>query len=315
MLSAIIQKVTGETLLQYLTPRLFDPLDISNPTWEVCPEGINTGGWGLKVRTKDIANFGQLYLQNGKLNGQQLISEDWIEEATSLRTSNGSNPDSDWDQGYGYQFWRCRHNLYRGDGAFGQYCIVMPDQDVVVAITSGTNDMQAIMNVLWEHLLPGFRDKALPPDEENYLALENKLSGLSISKVEGEETSTFADVISGKAYTMEMNETGIESLVFDLTGEEKSITFTSKDESLKIPVGYGSTEPGEMLFPRYGKQPVASSGAWISNNNYRVKMCYYETPFIINFDFIFADNILTVNADMNVSMGDRKFLELKGKAN
>ena len=315
MLSAIIQKASGEMLLEYLTPRLFNPLGISNPTWEVGPDGINTGGWGLKIRTKDIASFGQLYLQKGVWEGKQLISDQWIDEATSLQTSNGSNPDSDWEQGYGYQFWRCRNNIYRGDGAFGQYCIVMPQYDAVIAINSGTNDMQAIMNLVWDHLLPAFQDEALPADEEYYLALKEKLSGLSISTVKGEGTSPIAETISNKSYAMETNETEIETMVFELTGEEKSITFTSKDESLEVPIGYGIAEQGEMLFPRYGKQPVASSGAWISNYNYQVKMCYYETPFIITFDFIFADNILTVNAEMNVSMGDRRFLELKGKAN
>src|SRR5256714_1953051 len=74
--------------------------------------------------------------------------------ATAKQTSNGSNPKSDWTQGYGFQFWRCRHNAYRGDGAFGQYCVVMPDQDAVVAITSGVKDMQALLNVIWEKLLP-----------------------------------------------------------------------------------------------------------------------------------------------------------------
>ena len=313
MLSAIVQKASGETLLQYLKPRLFDPLDIINPTWEVSPEGFNTGGYGLKVRTRDIVSFGQLYLQKGNWNGKQLISEAWIDEATSLQTSNGSNPDSDWNQGYGYQFWRCRHNLYRGDGAFGQYCIVMPQYDAVVAINSGTNDMQAIMDLVWDHILPAFKDEALPADEESYNALKEKLSGLSISTVEGENASSLAESVSNQPYVMKSNETGIVSIKFDLTSEDKSITFTSKDESLKIPVGYGSVKQGEMLIPRYGKQVVASSGAWISESNYRVKMCYYETPFIITFDFIFGDKILTMNADMNVSMANRRFLELTGE--
>ena len=127
MLSAIIQKTTGKTLLDYLTPRLFEPLGITHPAWESSPAGINIGGWGLKVRTKDIAQLGQLYLQKGMWQGKQLIPAAWVEEATKKQSSNGSNPDSDWEQGYGYQFWRCRYDLYRGDGAFGQYCIVFPE--------------------------------------------------------------------------------------------------------------------------------------------------------------------------------------------
>jgi CubicO group peptidase (beta-lactamase class C family) len=121
MQSAIVQKVTGKTVLEYLGPRLFEPLGIEQPTWEMSPQGISTGGYGLSIRTEDIAKFGQLYLQKGKWNDKQLVPATWIEAATARQTSNGSNPASDWEQGYGYQFWRCRHNVYRGDGAFGQY--------------------------------------------------------------------------------------------------------------------------------------------------------------------------------------------------
>ena len=77
------------------------------------------------------------------------------------QTSNGSNPKSDWDQGYGYQFWRCRHGAYRGDGAFGQYCVVMPEQDAVIAITSGVKDMQAVLNLVWDKLLPAMPVRAI----------------------------------------------------------------------------------------------------------------------------------------------------------
>src|SRR6476659_10029224 len=164
MLSAAVQKATGQTLLDYLKPRLFDPLGIAKPTWEASPQGISAGGYGLSVRTEDIAKFGQLYLQKGKWNGKQLVPAAWCEEATARQTSNGSNPKSDWDQGYGYQFWRCRHGAYRGDGAFGQYCVVLPEQDAVIAITSGLRDMQAVLNLVWNNLLPDLKPAALPAD-------------------------------------------------------------------------------------------------------------------------------------------------------
>jgi CubicO group peptidase (beta-lactamase class C family) len=113
MLSAIIQKATGTTVLDYLKPRLFEPLGIDHPTWETSPQGISAGGFGLSIRTEDIARFGQLYLQKGKWHGKQLVPEAWVQEATARQTSNGSNPNSDWEQGYGYQFWRSRHAAYR----------------------------------------------------------------------------------------------------------------------------------------------------------------------------------------------------------
>ena len=166
MLSAIVQKATGMTVLDYLRPRLFEPLGIEHPTWETSPQGISAGGFGLSIRTEDIARFGQLYLQKGKWQGKQLVPEAWVEAATARQTSNGSNPKSDWDQGYGYQFWRCRHGAYRGDGAFGQYCIVLPEQDAVIAITSGVKDMQAVLNLVWDKLLPAMKPSPLAADDE-----------------------------------------------------------------------------------------------------------------------------------------------------
>ena len=144
MLSAIVQKVTGQPVLEYLKPRLFEPLGITQPVWNTNAQGISLGGYGLRVRTEDIARLGQLYLQRGVWQGKRLLPESWIDLATSRQVSNGSNPKSDWDQGYGFQFWRCRNGAYRGDGAFGQYCIVLPEQDAVIAITSGLKDMQAV---------------------------------------------------------------------------------------------------------------------------------------------------------------------------
>jgi CubicO group peptidase (beta-lactamase class C family) len=141
MCSAIVQKLTGQTVLAYLTPRLMEPLGIEGATWECCPRGINAGGWGLKIKTDDIANFGQLYLQQGNWQGQQLVTREWVAAATSKQTRNDPNINIDWEQGYGYQFWRCQHNGYRGDGAFGQYCVILPDQDAVIAITSGVRNM------------------------------------------------------------------------------------------------------------------------------------------------------------------------------
>ena len=135
MLSAIIQKVSGQKLVDYLTPRLFDPLAIEKPEWDECPNGINTGGWGLNIKTEDIAKLGQLYLQKGVWNGERLLKTDWVGMATSKQTSNGSDPNNDWNQGYGFQFWRCRYDNYRGDGAFGQYCIVIPEHNAVLALS------------------------------------------------------------------------------------------------------------------------------------------------------------------------------------
>ena len=164
-LSAIVTKVTGQTSLEFLKPRLFEPLGIENPQWDASPEGNSLGGYGLKLRTEDIAKFGQLYLQKGKWNGKQLIPQQWVEQATSKQVPNDQESHSkigvDWAQGYGFQFWRCTHNAFRGDGAAGQLCVVIPDKDVVVAITADTGNFWGEMYAIWEKLYPEFGDKPL----------------------------------------------------------------------------------------------------------------------------------------------------------
>ena len=168
MLSAIVQKVTGEKVIDYLYPRLFRPLGIVGATWQESPQGINCGGWGLYLKTEDLAKMGQLFLQKGTWNGKRLLPESWIDEAT--RSHIASLPagtrreeltikpkDSDWLQGYGYQMWRCRHDAVRADGANGQYIIILPEQEAVIAMTANIGDMQAEINLVWKYLLPALR--------------------------------------------------------------------------------------------------------------------------------------------------------------
>ncbi|MGC9944429.1 MAG: serine hydrolase, partial [Verrucomicrobiota bacterium] len=200
MLSAIIQKVTGQTVLDYLRPRLFEPLDIEHPVWDTNFQGISLGGYGLRVHTEDIAKFGQLYLQHGNWQGQQLLPADWVAMATSRQTSNGSDPDSDWTQGYCFQFWRCRHHAFRGDGAFGQYCVVMPDQDTVVAINSGVKNMQSVLNVIWDKLLPNLQAQALAPDPDAVRQLGDKIARLEVATAQGLVTPSSAAPFLNRKY-------------------------------------------------------------------------------------------------------------------
>ena len=181
-LSAIVTKVTGKTTLEFLMPRLFEPLGIERPEWAGSAEGNSFGGWGLKLCTEDIAKFGQLYLQKGKWNGKQLIPEKWVAQATSKQVPNEKESHAkigiDWQQGYCFQFWRCTHNAFRGDGAGGQLCVVMPDQDMVVAITAETGGFQAEMNAIWDNLLPACQNAALPADAAAQAAVKQAVAKL-----------------------------------------------------------------------------------------------------------------------------------------
>ena len=156
LISAMVQKVTGQTVRDYLMPRLFDKLGIIKPQWEVCPMGITAGGYGLHLSCQDIAKFGQLLLQDGVWNGEQVLPAGWVKQATAKAIETVQTPeDSDWAQGYGFQFWRTRGGRYRGDGMFGQICLVDEAQDMVIAVTAGLNDMGAEMDLIKDTLLAG----------------------------------------------------------------------------------------------------------------------------------------------------------------
>jgi len=175
VLSAIVQRVVGETVLDYLRPRLLEPLGIKNATWELSPEGICMGGWGMSLATESIARFGQFLLQKGTWNEVQILSSDWIEEATGYHVSNEANEAIDWKQGYGYQFWRAQHGAYRGDGAFGQFCVVAPAEEIVVAITSASPNMQSVLTHVWNHIVLPAEDEPLA-ESDSAVHLTHRLS-------------------------------------------------------------------------------------------------------------------------------------------
>ncbi len=168
MLSAIVQKVTDEKLIDYLDTRLFQPLNINRPTWDESPQGINCGGWGLNIKTEDMAKLGQLFLQKGKWNGKQVVPAEWLKEMSSYQVPSapsgtrfedlekaGLNKDNnEWVQGYGYQMWICRHNAFRADGYAGQYIMVFPDRDAVLVLTTSSSLYQPYIDLIWEFLLP-----------------------------------------------------------------------------------------------------------------------------------------------------------------
>jgi hypothetical protein len=310
MQSAIVQKATGQNLLDYLQPRLFEPLGIEKPTWEMSPQGVATGGYGLSVRTEDIAKFGQLYLQKGKWNGKQLVPESWIATATARQTSNGSNPNSDWDQGYGYQFWRCRHNAYRGDGAFGQYCVVLPDQDAVIAITSGVKDMQQVLNVVWDKLLPAFQSSALAADDASAAKLSTTLKQLTVRTPSGSGKPA-ANV--GKKFVFAANDSKLESVTVESAKDKTTLVFTIGGNERRIECGHDTWLKAPLAWARLPEQPAAAAAAWTEDNTLTTRLCFYETPFIVTVQLQFNEGEVRMSSEANVGFGGTKEAELVGK--
>lgn len=148
----MVQKASGESLVDYLMLRLFTPLGINRPKWEVCPKGYTFGAGGLQLTITDLSKFGQLYLQRGRWEGKQLLSEEWVAEATSKQIDTDNT--GDWGQGYGYQFWRGENNSYRADGKYGQYCIVLEKENAVIAINSHAEKVRGIVESVWTEIWP-----------------------------------------------------------------------------------------------------------------------------------------------------------------
>jgi len=311
MLSAIVQQVTGMTLVDYLQTRLFDPLGIEKPFWATCPRGINIGGWGLSLKTGDIARFGQMLLQKGMWNGRQVLPEAWVTEATAWQTPNGSDENSDWAQGYGYQFWRCRHGAYRGDGAFGQFCLVMPEQDAVLAMTAGVGDMQKVLNLVWEHLLPAFEARPLPPNLAAEEVLRHRLSTLMLPPVQGASTSSTAARVSGRPFMMEENAQRIETMTLDF--DANRLIVRDDHNAHVIAFGYGRWVEGITAFDSTRPRLIAASGAWADETTFVIGLCFYETPFCPTLTCRFEGDCLSFAFKANVAFGPLERPPVMGK--
>jgi hypothetical protein len=320
MVSAIVQKVTGQTLIEYLGPRLFDPLGIDERYWESSPMGVNTGGWGYYATTETIAKFGQLYLEKGVFGGKRVIAEEWVAEATSRQVPNGADPGNDWNQGYGYQFWRCRHNAYRGDGAFGQYCVVVPDLELVIATTSALTDMGAVLSLMWEHILPGVAPAAIVSDTAAQEALDGSLSWLQLRRPDGSAVSAMEDESFGRTYSIAANDRGVTALTFD--GDTDSVTITVEENGVAHAIRAGrdrwiESETGLTLgahepFTKFDSYHVGAAASW-KGNVLTVRMAFLETPFVLTAGFTFAAGEVKVSVTKNVSFGAAYRWEATGR--
>jgi CubicO group peptidase (beta-lactamase class C family) len=279
-LAAIIQRVVGMRLTEYLRPRLFDPLGIGEVGWLSWPPGREQGFSGLFARTEDVAKLGQLYLQRGRWGEDRLLPERYVERATSRQIDTPNQDNVDWRQGYGFQFWMARHG-YRGDGAFGQFCVVLPEHDAVVAITGGTEAMQAVLDHLWEHLLPGLGGGR--PDDGAQQELDKRLAGLGLPPCRARPGPPRWERWTGGPFPVTPGAEGgpaapLTSVELHQAGHRLEVTIAEAANALTFPVGAGdwlvSTPPD-----RHGDTiPVAASGGWLDDHTARVEVIFLESP-------------------------------------
>lgn len=165
VLGEIVHRVTGFTAQEFLTHELFSEMGITDIWWEGCADGRCQGGTGLKASCDDAAKLGLLYCQKGMWNGKRLLSEEWVDMASAYQSDTPKNGTPDWCAGYGFQFWHNQREGYRGDGAFGQLCVILPERETVVAMLTESADMQAELNCVWrllDTIKTGGEGKGLP---------------------------------------------------------------------------------------------------------------------------------------------------------
>ncbi|MBP5320383.1 MAG: serine hydrolase [Kiritimatiellae bacterium] len=305
MLAAIVEKKSGKKLMDFLKERLFDPIGIEKAWSTTSPTGIACGGWGMSMTTRELARFGQLYLQEGMWDGKQILSREWVRAASSRQTYNGGKigvkqiNDSDWAQGYGFQFWRCRFNCFRADGASGQLTVVMPDQDAVLSVHAGLGPMQHELNLIWKYLLPAFQDKPLPANPEAEKALVDRCAALALKTVEGKKDGR--QDIFGKTYTLagEQAQFHFDTIRLDRKGDGWEMVTSGDTGEQRFPIGYGQWQENtvklqnttyEALGGIIGTQSVASSGAWSDPNTFRIHTYLNDGFFRFTMVFTFAED-------------------------
>jgi CubicO group peptidase (beta-lactamase class C family) len=319
VLGAIVQKVSGKTLEEYLRPRLFEPLGMDGPVWGKSPEGVNLGDGGISLHTEDLAKLGLLYLQKGVWNGKQLLKREWVEAATSLQTASGGNPDSNWDAGYGYQFWQNKVTGFRADGAFGQFSFVLPKYDAVLAVTSGTGNMASVMDTMWESLLPALRDQALPANPKALDALKTKLGALELKAQQGNPSSSRSARVSGKVYRFPDNELGIRTASLSFAGDTPHISLEDADGKHDIACGIGHWVRGRTLYQKRISNPydtreqgIAGSCGWTNDSTFTAKLCFHQTPYTLTQKFLFDGDKLSIDTEHNLRWGDTKRPRITG---
>ena len=329
MLSAIIQKVTGQKLIDYLQPRLFEPLGIVDIDWETNPKGINVGGWGLRLKTEDMAKFGQLFLQKGLWKGKQILPAKWVEEASTMKIMQ--NPDAtkmqletnDWQQGYAYQMWRSRNNSYRADGANGQFILILPEKDAVIAITAETQNMQAELDLVWKYILPAFENTKSKSGKVSGENLSSRLIEQQLKLPKNANNIQLESKISHKNFEI-INDKSLGNIRFEFVNNDLQVFLKTDSVEHKLGFGnekwifstttkYGPYLAGRSKNNRKGLAPFKTTGAyaWVDNTTLELSLRYIESPhtetiickfenYKVSIDF---QDIFNKKATRNIAIG------------
>jgi CubicO group peptidase (beta-lactamase class C family) len=276
-LSQVITSSTGQRVVDYLRPRLFDPLGIAQAEWLPVPTGIDQGFSGLHVTTESVAKLGQLVLQTGRWGDTQLVPAEFVAECRRPQVGNSrqqTNPD--WREGYGYQMWMCRHGAQRADGAFGQFAVLLPDADAVIACTAQVIDMQAQLDLIWTHLLPAFRDARPSAAAEQELVARLERLSIPAVVVGGRGPDGPVELLPTSAagpFTDRVERVRIEPLA---SGTRLVLTVGGSEHAFDVQDSRwcdGSLAGLNSPFPE-----VSVSAAWVADGEYHAEVVSRRTP-------------------------------------
>jgi len=339
LLGAIVRQKTGLGLHDYLKPRLFDKIgiDASNLRWYCMPDGMEIGGGGLFATTEDNLRLLKLYADGGIWEGERILAEDYVKLATTLQNDSATEvkvnpPAKDNFVGYGYQIWMCRpEGVYRADGAMGQFTIVVPDRDMIIAITenafgaTGGGGPQETLDHMWEFLdeIPKGKGEPIAGDSTEAAILQKRLDSLTLAKPQFAPFSPISHEIDGKIYKItegglnfgdssgvfmggaRMPE-GISSFRFDFDGDLCRMIFEQEGVTKCLVAALNGgradcTLEGGLI------TRVLASGAWVKKNTFRLALRWIETCNERKYDFTFDGEDVTIE---QVGVGRRSFMGL-----
>lgn len=311
VLSAIVEKRSAKKTMEFLEEKLFSKIGIKKAWTTYSPQGIACGGWGMNMTTRELARFGQFYLQEGKWEGRQLLSSDYVRLASTRQTWSGwinvgaraIGTGSDWEQGYGFQFWRCKPDgFYRADGAFGQSTIVMPCKDAVLSITAGLGDMQRLYDIVWQNLLPAMKESPLPENAKVASHLTERCAKLELPKIADAGNSDESLYGKYEFTNPELQKRfGFKSVALARTANGWSLALDGNCALQTLPIGKGEWARGSVKLEAHdfenlgaiiGSQPTAACGGWTEKGRFTARVYLVETPSYLDFTLSFKEGKL-----------------------
>ena len=324
MLSAIVERRSGKRTMDFLKERLFDRIGIEKAWSTTSPSGTACGGWGMNMTTRELAKFGQLLLQGGLWEGKRLLSSEWVTLATSRQTWSGAiavadEDGSDWHQGYGFQFWRCRHGFFRADGANGQLTVVMPQYDAVLSVHAGLGNMQKELDLIWQYVVPAMKAEKLPEDVAAALSLKAKCAALKLPPLVG--AAAGAERFFGRTFRFAGSRHGFVSVKLTGSANDWACELVTDAGTSRFPLGNGEWKCGELVVDKgphdplgavvgRGPLPIASSAKVMPDGRFQLRTWLTTGPHCIDLTFAEKDGALTVSGSLRGIGGGK----LEGKA-